>query len=57
MILVVMIELKKKKKKVCVKSLTVQPLSVTLLRMLFHHNLTFGASGTGILRFVHEMFP
>ena len=36
---------------------TVQPLSVTLLGMLFRHCMTFGASGTGIVRFVPELSP
>ena len=36
---------------------TVQPLSVTSLGMLFRHCMTFGASGTGIVRFVHELSP
>ena len=25
--------------------------------MLFRHRMTFGASGTGVVRFVHELFP
>ena len=49
-------DMSKKKKVYKLKPLTVQPLSVTLLGMLFRHHMTFGASETGIVRFVHELF-